>query len=193
MVECPKCHGSIEIADNHFGTLFTCPNCSSLFFVGWDGKPEVDETPRGPQADIPPISQEEPPALDPLHLDPLPLDPMPLDPLPSLDFGVVPIVPESTSVQNFTQEIERFSNLNQEVTPLTYDLFIRGLDIPKQIEVVREAIQDSRFGWDPDQILEEIKEGVLVLRNLSPIKCSLLVQRIKFSDIDVEWRQHALA
>lgn len=154
--------------------------------------------PSSPQVDAPLLSQEESPPMDPLlldpsHLAPSPLDPMGLDPLPSLDFGVVPIVPEATSAQDFTQEIERFSNLNQEVTPLTYDLILRGLDIPKQIEAVREAIQDSRFGWDPDQILGEIREGVLVLKNLSPIKCSLLVQRLKFSDVDVEWRQHALA
>ena len=40
MAECPQCHSSIQISEQSFGTLFTCPACSAVYFVGWDGVPE---------------------------------------------------------------------------------------------------------------------------------------------------------
>ncbi len=41
MTECPQCHQQIEIDTAHHGTLFTCPLCSAVYFVGWDGNPEI--------------------------------------------------------------------------------------------------------------------------------------------------------
>lgn len=41
LTECPQCHQQIEIEIAHHGTLFTCPMCSAVYFVGWDGKPET--------------------------------------------------------------------------------------------------------------------------------------------------------
>jgi len=38
---CPACHSEIEITSQHYGTLFTCPKCSGVFFVDWGGQPEV--------------------------------------------------------------------------------------------------------------------------------------------------------
>lgn len=40
MSECPACHQQIEIPEASRGTLFTCPRCNAVYFVGWDGVPE---------------------------------------------------------------------------------------------------------------------------------------------------------
>lgn len=41
MVNCPSCHQPVEITDQHSGTLFTCPHCNSVYFIDWNGQPEV--------------------------------------------------------------------------------------------------------------------------------------------------------
>ncbi len=200
MVECPKCHGSIEIGETNFGTLFTCSLCSGLFFVGWDGQPELNdqvEIPADAHVSFPPdlISESvstlaSEPASEPI-VEPATASEQ-ARPWGTLDqeFGgsVMPQTPVSA-----IQEIERYANQNQEATPLSYDLTIRGLDLPKQIQFLREVLQDSRFGWNSEELISQINQGVLVLRNLSPIKASALVQRVKYSDLEIGWRQNVLS
>lgn len=41
MSNCPLCLEQVEIADRHYGALYTCPRCAGIFFVSWDGTPEV--------------------------------------------------------------------------------------------------------------------------------------------------------
>lgn len=41
MIPCPNCHKPVEILDKHLGTLFTCPHCNAVFFVDWNGQPEL--------------------------------------------------------------------------------------------------------------------------------------------------------
>lgn len=43
MVNCPSCHQPVEITDQHSGTLFTCPHCNSVYFIDWNGQPEVSQ------------------------------------------------------------------------------------------------------------------------------------------------------
>lgn len=184
MAECPKCHGAIEIGEANFGTLYTCPLCRGLFFVGWDGHPEVNDE----VSDRPELSEASP-ASAPAVLPPALAPELPWASL-DREFGDS-VQPQSQA--SAIDEIERFANQNQETTPLTYDLSIGGLDLPVQIQVLREALEDPRFGWDSEQILSQINQGMLRLRNLSPIKTSILVHRIKSSDLEIEWRQNVLS
>lgn len=41
MSECPVCHQQIEIPEANRGTLFACPRCNAVYFVSWDGVPEI--------------------------------------------------------------------------------------------------------------------------------------------------------
>ncbi|WP_413289718.1 zf-TFIIB domain-containing protein [Bdellovibrio sp. HCB337] len=41
MAVCPVCQSEIQLTSQHHGTLFTCPSCSGVFFVDWNGNPEV--------------------------------------------------------------------------------------------------------------------------------------------------------
>ncbi|MFP5518939.1 MAG: hypothetical protein ACLGGX_03495 [Bdellovibrionia bacterium] len=38
---CPVCSAEQKIESQHHGTLFTCSSCNAVFFVNWDGDPEV--------------------------------------------------------------------------------------------------------------------------------------------------------
>lgn len=44
MADCPHCHQPIEIGEVNYGTLFSCPVCNAVYFVGWDGQPELAPT-----------------------------------------------------------------------------------------------------------------------------------------------------
>ena len=43
MAQCPSCQSSIEIGPQHHGALYNCTHCNAVFFVGWDGQPEMPE------------------------------------------------------------------------------------------------------------------------------------------------------
>ena len=53
MVTCPSCHQPVEVNDQHLGTLFTCPQCNSVYFIDWHGQPEASaHAPDEPVPDI---------------------------------------------------------------------------------------------------------------------------------------------
>ena len=41
MVSCPSCQRPVEITEQNKGTLFTCPHCGAVYFIDWNGQPEV--------------------------------------------------------------------------------------------------------------------------------------------------------
>ncbi len=43
MTSCPSCQQPVEVLEQHKGTLFTCPHCNAVFFIDWNGQPEVAE------------------------------------------------------------------------------------------------------------------------------------------------------
>ena len=216
MAACPVCHGEIPITDQNYGTLLSCPLCRAVFFVGWDGQPEITQQ-AGPAdsaqtpAPINPVefAPEEPPAFEvpgglglEMHTEALPSQE---DGMPTLqsDFSQA-LEPEPVSTPSMTpaeplsatsafDSIEKYSNQTQETLPISYDVFIRGLDLPQQIQNLREAITDGRFAWEPDQIIARINNGELVIQKMSPIKASILIQRVKYADLEIEWRQHVLS
>lgn len=41
--QCPSCHKDIEISDTNLGSLYTCSQCSAVYFINFDGDPEYEE------------------------------------------------------------------------------------------------------------------------------------------------------
>lgn len=54
MAQCPVCQSEINITAQHFGTLFTCSKCNAVFFVDWNGQPEVASVEEVPLEATPP-------------------------------------------------------------------------------------------------------------------------------------------
>ena len=176
MADCPQCHSSLEIPEQNFGTLFTCPACQAVYFVGWDGVPEQPQgaaetfQPQENSFQAEPFSSEEqnevvapPPAA------------IPLDATPDL------------------KDIVDFGNSPQLSGPLTYSIFIKGIDIADTREKIKEALTDSRFAWDTEAVMSRIENGVLTLPDLSPAKAVVLINRIKYLPIEVSWNQNVLS
>lgn len=104
--------------------------------------------------------------------------------------------PQIQSPQDFNaiaSEIENFGNQQTVVAGISYDLEITGLDTREAQELLREAIDDSRFGWHPEDIVREIRKGSCTFKNLTPVQAFVLARRIQFIDVEMKWKQNVLA
>lgn len=187
MIPCPNCHQSIEIEDKHLGTLFTCPHCSAVYFIDWSGQPEL-ATHESEQSFEPPQDEYSLSAA----AEETPYDfSQPLDQAsveePSVDHAANPM-----SSADFSDVME-FANSNANVGPLSYAVIIEGIESSHLLIQLKEAMTDSRFGWDVAALLEQVGGGRLVLSGLSPAKASVLVSRIKYLPLKISWRQDVLA
>jgi hypothetical protein len=75
---------------------------------------------------------------------------------------------------------------------LRFRVLISGIDSKEIRESIREAIEDSRFAWDPAKVMASISKGTLVIESLSPVKAAILINRIKRSPIVIRWEQYAI-
>ncbi|HAG91522.1 MAG TPA: hypothetical protein DCL41_06605 [Bdellovibrionales bacterium] len=73
---------------------------------------------------------------------------------------------------------------------LTYDLMISGIDTADLRKEVLESLTDKRLAWDPEALVNEIKEGHLKLTGISAIKAHVVAQRLKVLPLHLEWKQY---
>lgn len=92
------------------------------------------------------------------------------------------IEPEGTGI---------FESTEQVLGGLSYSVTIKNIDTKEIRKQMLEALDDSRFQWDPREVLKTVKAGTLELKNLNPVKASVVVQRMKDLSVKVSWEQHA--
>ena len=210
MSQCPSCSKNIKIEESHYGTLFTCNHCQSVFFVGWDGVPEVANAevaqPVDPIASdnfLTPV-QSEPSFSDPTNFNPDTLNPSVTDfitPSSSGDFiqqsepfasadPVEPIAHEPSG-EDFSEVLE-FANTTDDKGLIIYELTIQGIDHSELHKQVADALIDPKFNWQVEEVLSRIKDGVLVLESLTPAMTMVLVNRLKYLPVEIQWRQNVL-
>lgn len=78
-----------------------------------------------------------------------------------------------------------------DVGGLRYTLIIQGIDTSDLRKETREALLDSKFGWDADQMLKSIHAGKLEIKSISAIKAQIVIQRLKVLPLTISWEQHA--
>lgn len=150
------------------------------------------------QSDPAPFTLEEAQATETFQMEPEP-EPIPFEALPTETPSIENISyesPQTTTGQDFSSiasEIESFGNRETSVAGISYDLEITGLDTKQSQELLREAIDDARFGWHPEDIVREIRTGTCHLKNLTPVQAFVIARRIQFIDVDMKWKQNVLA
>ena len=73
-----------------------------------------------------------------------------------------------------------------------FDLTVMGIDSAEIKIEVKEALSDGRFLWDIETMINEMADGILVIKNLSAVKSAIVVQRLKILPVDIKWEQHAI-
>ncbi|WP_413586073.1 hypothetical protein [Bdellovibrio sp. HCB274] len=102
------------------------------------------------------------------------------------------IEPKTSDDANFADVLE-FANANSTAGNFSYAVIIEGLDSSQLVHQLKEAITDSKFGWNVSELLTHIGGGRLVIKGLSPAKASVLINRIKYLPFKVSWRQDVLS
>lgn len=204
MANCPKCKAELL---QDFG-LVTCPSCGHVSILDIMG--DVQEAAAPVEHAPPPLDEDFP--ID-LAAD-LPGD-SPVDSPSNLPSAEEPAFenPFMNFDLNSNPEASHIETLSEEQAPLesmnlseyansefsqgkdgafVYNVSITDIDSKEIREFLREAINDTRFGWDPQSIMAQVKHGELLLKNMSPVKASILINRIKRLPVKIRWEQYAI-
>ncbi len=186
MVNCPVCQNPI---DEDFG-LVTCSSCGTPVLIELDGGAQIGNS--GTQesaADLPAM-----PPFEQIHSTPV----QPEEP-PSIEapepFAAAPAVEDPPPATSDMGEIAAFGN--DEISQgkdgnLRFNLMITGIDTADIRKNLLDTIFDEKFQLNREQILTQLKRGELRLEGLSPVKCALLVQKIRWLPIHVRWEQYGI-
>lgn len=89
-------------------------------------------------------------------------------------------------------EVSDFGNAHQDFGALSYHVVIENIDTSDIRKKLSEALSDSKFQWDVNEILQKIEKGRLELGPLNPAKASVLVRRLQDVPVRVGWNQKNL-
>lgn len=210
MSSCPLCQHQVEISDRHFGALYTCPSCAGIFFVSWDGTPEIAS--HESENLFENVPNEEAPLTNDFMSQSFessqPLDDAPIDnafasieepnesaPVENYDFNSpVGAVTFESSVNDSSDlsDIADFGNSPQVGGGISYTLTISAIDSAKVYSLVEEAVTDTRFGWEAKELMAKINGGVLEISNLPLVKAYVLIDRLQSLPVKFSWRQDVL-
>lgn len=102
-----------------------------------------------------------------------------------------PEMPATEDVfKNFAEDVQNFGNEISESGILTFDIEISGIDLGETKRELLDALDDKRFGWNLDDITQNIKDGTLTITNVSAPKIIVLVKRITPIGLNLNWRHH---
>lgn len=203
MAVCPVCQEEIEITSQHHGTLFTCPHCNGVFFVDWSGQPETATAespgeivpPEGVDIPFTPASHFAPPVSVESELPPQEESWSGSEVSGGYESEEATLGGESPGERDSADlsEIADFGNADLAQVAFNYTLIISGIDSGKIREQIQEALTDEKFGWNVRQVIAQIKDGVLTIKSMNPVKASILMQRMKYLPVKVSWRQDVLS
>lgn len=73
-----------------------------------------------------------------------------------------------------------------------YDLTIKGVDTADIRAALKELLNDKAFLWDIEDLLKRMQHGELQFSQITPVKASLVVTRLRSLPLQISWVQHAL-
>lgn len=213
---CPGCQTDRDVTEKNYGALYTCPECQAVYFINFDGQPEYgDMSEQAPGSE----SESEPLNLSPMdNVSPVEAAESPPNEtyLPMEENGAV--FEDISSVNPFAnmgesnkqsqiesdgaesvpafnqiaQNITDFGNQDVQIAAFNYNLKISGLDTQELRALFKEAIDDSRFGWDATDLMRTIKNGEIEIIKLNPVQAYVLAKRLQFVDIEKMWVQNEM-
>ncbi len=204
---CPQCQSPL---DQDFG-IFNCPQCKALLVVDFSGQVQLSQN-----AEI--ASESASPAEHPRDF-PIAADASPKEkPEPAQEFQEEPLhdqqlgqpldnfveshlnfsseiegdqsAPENEISKKGLQEVIDFANAAESTGPLSYTLKISGIDLALQKDFLLEVLKDPKFQFNAAEMMNKISAGQLEIPNLNPAQASVLVRKLRVSNLMLSWRQH---
>lgn len=205
MNQCPVCSSEIQDA---FG-LVECPSCHKILFADFDGTLKVHEEGSASE-DVPVhelteetsdedfntnwnlVPESRPPSLD--ALDPV-VEVEASQDFTDIEEESVPQEEPSEPKENLNaiEEINRFASSEESSLKegnLTYSLTIKNIDTQELKDEILAVLQENKLGIDTKNL--KFSLPTLELKDLNPVKASVIVSRIKHLPVDVEWAQKSI-
>lgn len=199
MNQCPVCSSEIQDA---FG-LVECPSCHKILFADFDGTLKVhDEVSGDVSGEVPVHELTEETSDEDFNTNwnlvperrPPPLDV--LDPVVEVSEDIDSPAEEFAEPQeslNAIEEINRFASSpasSLKEGNLMYNLTIKNIDTEELKEEILAVLQENKLGIDVKNL--KFSLPTLVLKNLNPVKVSVIVSKIKHLSVDLEWTQKSV-
>jgi hypothetical protein len=193
---CPSCQNEQNVTENSYGALYTCQSCQAVYFINFEGQPEFGEVESSPIESAIPFEMASPEqstdqasenfnALDSLSIQPLDIQ----QDISNVDQSENNFAGQFSDV---AKDISDYGNTETQIAHLNYDLKITGLDNFEMLTLLKEVVEDSRFGWDVNEIMKSVKQGEIKFEKLNPVKAYILAKRLKFLDVEKVWTQNAV-
>jgi hypothetical protein len=86
--------------------------------------------------------------------------------------------------------------VNDSETPLSngryvYQIIIEGIDSSSLRRSLLDSLRDSRLGLVNNEIMENISQGQLIIRELNPVKASFIMNALKDLPLEIKWQMYA--
>ncbi len=192
MNQCPVCSNEIQDA---FG-LVECPSCHKILFADFDGTLKVhDDSPvsfDSPEEEVPVHELNEEVSDQDFNTNWNLVDN--IKPEQEQELEAESELEEERPIQVLSsiEEINRFARSTDSSLrhgALIYNLTIKNIDTQELKDEILEVLKESKLGID----IKKLKFALptLELKDLNPVKVSVIVSRIKHLSVHVEWSQRS--
>lgn len=127
-----------------------------------------------------PIFAEEDPEVSEEQIQSVP-------PLPQIQPRVQAILDEA--LMEDTSPVDDFVDQEAISGPMTYTVTIERIDTKDLRAQLRDVLDDPKFHWSSADLMRRIRQGKITLKNLSPVKASVLISGIKDLPLKISWTQ----
>jgi hypothetical protein len=103
-----------------------------------------------------------------------------------------PIGLETLEPEEFedTTPVEDFVDQEAEVGgPLSYTVTLERIDTKNLRAQLQDVFDDPKFQWSSADLMKRIRQGKITLKNLSPVKASVLISHVKELPLKISWVQ----
>lgn len=179
--------------------MVTCPGCNAIVFIDMDGMAHVasleQEAPgKEPTARATSPIEDAPPEIDSLLNYQNPPEPMDVDRVDSDRFDTHQI---GTDQVDIADPLGLSAYANSEMSgamdgPFVVTVIVSGIDAKDLRDDIRQVLQDPRFGWNASALMAGIRNGELRLERITPVKATIVVNRIKHLSVSIRWEQNAI-
>ena len=104
-------------------------------------------------------------------------------------------LPSAPPVSSDMSEIADYGNsqLSQgREGMLRFNVFISGIDSADVRRELLEALTDEKFLWNAEEMIEGTRNGDLKIEDLTAVKASILIQRLRSLSVEIRWEQYAI-
>lgn len=93
------------------------------------------------------------------------------------------------STVDFSDVVEFANSAELDHSPLSYHLWIEGIDSGEIRARVEDVLSDSRLNFHLGDVMKNLRRGVLEIRDLNPVKASFIASRLRAEAVNFRWRQ----